>query len=172
MFFGFAAALVIELLALAEPKLDFHAAVLEIQGEGNEGHAVLHNACVELHDLPLVHQKPARADRIFVKDVAVLIRAYMHAAHKKLAIFNRAEAVLQIDLPGPNGFDLGPGQFDPGLEALKDKIVMKRFAIVGYFFDALLLWQNVSLPFVQEIISQRAANEKNNLLTLSRDYKI
>ena len=118
-----------------------------------------------------MHQKPARADRIFVKDVSVFVRAYMHAAHKKLSIFNRAEAVLKIDLPGPNGFDLGPGQLDPGLEALKNKIVMKRFAIICNFFDALLLWQSASLPFAQEIITQCAANEKNNLLTLAMGYK-
>ena len=69
----------------------------------------------------------------------------MHAANKQLAILDRAEAVLQIDLPGADRLDLGSGKLNTSLKTFKHKVLMKRLAVIGYFFDAKLLRQTASL---------------------------
>ena len=141
MLFRLRTALVVELLAFAQAQLHLDAAVLEVQRQGNERHAVLHHAGVELEDLPLVHQQTPGPHRILIKNVPVLVGADVHAPYEKLPVLDGAEAVLQIDLPGADGLDLRPGQLNPGLVALQHKIVVKRFAVVGYVLDALLFRQ-------------------------------
>ena len=86
-----------------------------------------------------MHQQPPRPYRIAVKDVSVLIGADMHAADKQLAVLHGAEGILQIDLTGPDGFDLRARKLDPGLEAIQHKVFMKSLAVIGNLLYALLL---------------------------------
>jgi len=134
----------VKLLALTQPKLDLHAAVLEIQAQRDQRHAVLHHARVQLDDLALVHQQPPGPHRIQIEDIAVLIGADVDAADEELAILDRTVGVLQIDVAAADGFDLGPGQLDAGLEALQNKVFMKGLAVSADLLRALLLWHGTT----------------------------
>ena len=126
---GGAVALVMELLALAQAQLHLDAAVLEIQRQGDQRDAVLHDAGLEFQYFPLVHQQALGAHGVTVKDVAVLVGADVHAAGEKLTVFDGAEGVLEVYLPGADRLDLGPEKLDPGLKALEHEIFMKRLAV-------------------------------------------
>lgn len=138
---GIAFTLVMQFFALAQAQFYLHPAVFKIQRERNECNAILHYLRLKFHDLPLVHQKSARANRIPVKDISMFVRADMHSPHKQFSILNRTEAILQIDLAGPDRFHFGSCELDPSLKAFQDKVFMKSLTIIGYFFDARLLWQ-------------------------------
>ena len=140
-------ALVVELFALAQTQLHLHPAVLEVQGQRDQRHAVLHHAGVELDNLPLVHQKAAGPHRVFIEDVAVLVGTDVHTPDKKLAVFDGAESILQIHVAAPDGFDLRSGQLNAGLEALKHKVFVEGLAVGGDLLHALLLCRHLLTSF-------------------------
>ena len=69
---------VIELLALAQSHVHLHPAALEVDGQGDQGVAVLLDLAVEPHDLPLVHQEPAGAAGVYVEPVAMVVGGDVH----------------------------------------------------------------------------------------------
>ena len=135
-----------QFFAIAQAQLHLYTAVLEIQGQGNEGHAVLHDAGMELKNFTLVHKQPSGAHRVFVENVAVLIGTYVHAPEKKLPILYSAEAVFHVDLACTDGLDLSAKKLDTGLKAVKNKIFMKSLAVFCNFFCAALLCHRIHLP--------------------------
>ena len=137
--FGLALALVIELFTFAKANFNLNAAILEIDGKGNEGCAILHNLGVELQNLLLMHKKLAGTDGVAVKNVALFIGAYMHAADKYLSVLYGAEGVLEIQCACADGLNLGAEKLDAGLIALKYKIIMKGFSVGGSLLNALSL---------------------------------
>ena len=66
--------LVIELFALGERDLDLDEASAEVDRQRDQRVAVLLDLAKQARDLALVHQEPARTKRIFVENVALLIR--------------------------------------------------------------------------------------------------
>ena len=139
---------------IAPPELDFDLAVFEIQRQRDQGNAVLHDPCVELDDLTLVHQKSPCTDRVAVENIALLIRRDMHTAHKKLTVFDGAERILQIDVAGADGLDLGACKLNTGFKALQNKILMESFSVGGYFLFSKLLWQVRSHILSERILPQ------------------
>ena len=99
--------LIIELFALAQAYLDLHPAALEVDGQGNQGIAVLLDLAEEAHDFPLVEQKPPGALGVFVEDIAVVIGGDVHLVEDHLSVFDAAPAVLQVQGACPDGLDLG-----------------------------------------------------------------
>ena len=93
--FGFSLALVVELFALAEAKLDLYAAVLEIDRKRYKCKPVLLNAHAELLNLTPMHQKTLWAHRIAVKNVALFIGADVQSPGIKLAVFDGAVRILE-----------------------------------------------------------------------------
>ena len=69
---------VVELLALAQSHVHLHPAALKIDGQRDQGVAVLLDLAVEPHDLPLVHQEPAGAAGVYVEPVAVVVGGDVH----------------------------------------------------------------------------------------------
>ena len=61
---------VVELFALGQTNLQLDPGAAEVDGQGNQRVAILFDAPKEPHDLPLVHQQPAGAAGVLVKDVA------------------------------------------------------------------------------------------------------
>ena len=66
-------ALIVQFFALAQANLHLDPAALEIDGQGDQGIAVLLDLAVETHDLPLVHQQSSGTLLVPVEDVAVVI---------------------------------------------------------------------------------------------------
>ena len=127
-----------QLFALAQPKLDLHAAVLKIQREWDERNAVLHDTGVELDYLALVHQKPARTDGVFIENVAVLIGTYVHPAHEQLSVLYRTKGILKIHVTCTDGLDLGSGKLYARFKPLQHEVLVECFAVAGYFLHAEL----------------------------------
>ena len=69
---------VVELLALAQSHVYLHPAALEVDGQGNQGVAVLLDFAVEAHNLPLVHQEPAGTAGVHIEAVAVVVGGDVH----------------------------------------------------------------------------------------------
>ena len=123
--------LIIELLALGQADLQLDPGPLEVDGQRDEGIAVLLDPAEEPHDLPLVHQQPAGAAGVLVEDVPLLIGADMHPKDRYLPILDQAEGVLQVHIAQTDGFDLCARQLDPSLIPLLDGIVVECLVVFG-----------------------------------------
>ena len=144
-------ALIIQLFALAQAKLDLYPAVLEIKRQRDQRHALLHNTGIELCYLALMHEKPAGSHGVLIENVSLLIRAYMQRPHKKLAVFNGAVAVLHIHRARAQGFDLRSGKLNARLVALKDKVIVEGLAVCRDLLCTRLL-RHISSPAFQYIL--------------------
>ena len=153
-----------ELFAPAEPQLQLHPGALEIKAQGDQAVAVALHIAEELQDLPPVHQQLALAHGVPVEDIALLIGGDVHPVDEKLAAVNRAIAVLQIDGPGPQAFDLGARQGDAAFIGLLHEIVVPRLAVDGDLLD-LFLFQRAALLslWLMLIIRQNAPQVKLHL---------
>ena len=92
---------------------------------------------LELLDLALVEQQPARARRLVVGVAAVLVRRDVAAHEPQPVAVDGAERLLQVDLPCPQRLHLGPLQFDPGLDAVEQLVLVPRAAIRDDDLDVL-----------------------------------
>ena len=142
--------LVVQLLAFAQAQLQLHPTVLEIQGQRDQRHAILHDPGLQLHDLPLMHQQTAGSDRVFIEYVAMLIGADVHAADEQLPILHGAERILQIHLPRPNGLDLRPEKLYARLKALQHEILVKSLAVAADFLYAGLPGHSAHSPSITQ----------------------
>ena len=130
--------LVVGLFTLAKAQLHLDAAVLEVEGQGDEGVAVLLLQRLQLADLPFVHQKALGAVGVAVEDIALLVGGDVHLVGVDLAVLGHAEGVLQIGLSAADGLDLGTEQLDTGLVALLHEIVVEGLAVLHRRLDAFL----------------------------------
>lgn len=87
-------ALVVELLASAEADLNLHEGAAEVDAERDESVAVFLQLAEDLIDLGLMEEELAVAQRVLVKDVALLVRIHMHAVDEDLSVFYVAEGFL------------------------------------------------------------------------------
>ena len=85
-----------------------------------------------------MHQEPARADGVFIEDVAVLVRAYVHSAHEQLSVLYRAKGVLEIHVACADGLDLGSCKLYARFKPLQHEVLVECFAVAGYFLHAEL----------------------------------
>ena len=120
-------------------QLQLHPAVLEVDGQGDQGHAVLHDPGLELADLLFVHQQPPDPVRVAVEDVALFVGADVHAPDEELAVLDDAEGILEIQRSSADALDLGARQLDARLVAFQHEIVVERFAVRCDGFDPLSL---------------------------------
>ena len=111
-----------------------------------------------------MHQQLALAHGVPVEDIALLIGGDVHPVDEKLAAVDGAIAVLQIDGPGPQAFDLGARQGDAAFIGLLHEIVVPRLAVDGDLLD-LFLFQGAALLslWLMPIIRQNAPQVKLHL---------
>ena len=83
-----------------------------------------------------MHQEPARAQRVFVEDVALLIGRDVHLADEKLAVFDLAPCLLEAEVSQTDGFDLGAGKLNAGFKFFFDEIFVVRLLVFCHDFDA------------------------------------
>src|SRR5271157_1199532 len=104
------------LLALGEGEFDFDSSVFEIHAGGDQGESLLLGLANEFANFFFVNQKFAGAQGGMVGGVAVVIGPNMAVEEPEFAVLDEAVGVLEIGLAAADGFDLGSGQRDPGLE--------------------------------------------------------
>ena len=127
--------LVIQFFALGKTDFQLHAGVLEINGQGDEGVAVLLDLAEQPQDLPLVHQQTAGAAGILVEDIALLIGADVHPQNGELTILDDAEGILQIHIALTDGLDFGARKLNTGLELFLDELVVVCLVVFCNNFD-------------------------------------
>ena len=86
-----------------------------------------------------MHQQPPGTNGIAVENIAVFVRADVHAVNVQLAVFDRTVRVFQIQRALTDGFDLRAAQLDAGFVARFDEIIMARFAVDCCSFCALFI---------------------------------
>lgn len=92
-----------------------------------------------------MHEQPARAKRVLVEDIALLIGRDVHLPDEKLAILDLTPSFLQAERAEADGFDLGPGEFDAGLE----------FSSMKYSWNAFWFRAAIFTPSAMERTSLR-----------------
>ena len=90
--------LIVKLFTFTKSNLNFCSAFLEINGKGNERKAVLLDRSEKLVDFFFVHQKLSDSHRIAVKNIAVIVRTYVHSVYEYFTVNNIAPSVLKIKL--------------------------------------------------------------------------
>lgn len=93
--------------------------------------------------------------RVFVEDIALLIRADVHAIDDHLAVLDPDKRLFDTAFAHAQGLYLRPVQLDPGLETLLKKIVMPGFFIIRDQFFLRLRHLTLPLPFQKLPASSR-----------------
>ena len=116
----------------AEAEFDFGAALLEIDAEGDDGESFFGGALAPAFDFVFVEEELAGTLGIVVIDVALFIRLDMRADEEEFAGLEVGISVFEGHSAGiAQGFHLGAGQGQAGLEGLED-VVVPADATVGY----------------------------------------
>ena len=149
LFFREVRALIVELLASAEADFDLHEGAAEVDAERDEGVAVLLQLAEDFIDLGLMEEELAVAQRVLVKDVALLVRIHMHAVDEDLSVFYVAEGFLDGALAEAEGLDLCARELDAALEGLIHEVVVVGLLVVcdelGSFFFSVICHGNTSM---------------------------
>ena len=114
----------------------------EVDAERDEGVAVLLQLAEDFIDLGLMEEELAVAQRVLVKDVALLVRIHMHAVDEDLSVFYVAEGFLDGTLAEAERLDLCARELDAALEGLVHEVVVVGFLIIcdelGAFFFSMI----------------------------------
>src|SRR5215510_1340177 len=121
--------LVVELLAARQADLDLGPASFEVQAQRNQGQPLLADLSPEPCDLSLVKEELPVALGIVVGVGAVAIGIDVASEEPTLSIPDGRIAILEVDHPVPERFDLGPAQYQPGLDRLEDLVLVTGAAI-------------------------------------------
>src|SRR5581483_651457 len=98
---AFSFALVPQLLALGERKLQFHSSVLEIHARRDQSQTLLLGLADQFTGFFFMDEQFAAPQRGVIVDVPVFILANMAVQKPKLAIFDNPIGILQVHAPGP-----------------------------------------------------------------------
>src|SRR6516225_4747548 len=125
-------ALVVQLLAAGERKLEFGAAlVVEIELERHQRHSLALDRADELVDLAAVQEELAQALGGVVEAAALQVFRDVGVDQPDLAVTRIGIGFRDGRLAAAQRFDLCAGEREPDLEGLADLVVEARLAIVG-----------------------------------------
>src|SRR5262245_17590117 len=118
-------------LAVGEAELHFRdAAVVEIDRERNERHALALGLAVQLLDLAALQQELPRAPRLVVEAVGGFVFREIGVVEPDLAVLLDREGLVDADAPQAQRLHLGAGQHHAGIERVLDEEVMPRLAVL------------------------------------------
>src|SRR3954465_518581 len=130
-------ALVVGLAALGDGELDLGAAAaVEIDGEGDEGHALAGDRAEHLVDLAGGEEELARPLGLVVEAVAVAEFGDVGVDQPHLAVLHFGIALRDRAFAEAQRLHLGAGERDPRLIFVLDRIIEARPPVLG---DDLLL---------------------------------
>src|ERR1700741_3494169 len=89
-------ALVVVLLAFGQADSHFHAAVLEVQPDGDERHAPLDGLTDQFTDLVAVEKELPPAQRLVIGRSAVAVRTDVDVVQKHLSVLDARKAVAEV----------------------------------------------------------------------------
>jgi hypothetical protein len=139
-------ALVVVGLALRDADQDLGVAVLEVQLEGDEGHALELAGLLELADLPAMGEEAActrpRECCSAPAGPYVLDGGLVHDQLRRLTL-DAAEPLPDGDVALPHALDLAAVEGDAALEGVEDVVVEPRLAVL----DRAVVVEDVSFLF-------------------------
>src|SRR5271165_1009417 len=103
----------------------FSFSVAEVHACGNEGEALLLGLANQLVQLATVNQQLARAQRLMIEDVAMLIDTNVRVDEPEFAILHQSISVFQVGAPAANGLHLRATQSNSGLELVQKEIIVR-----------------------------------------------
>src|SRR5690606_856079 len=124
-------ALVGHLLAARDAEEELgHAALVEIELEGHEGHALPADALVEPGELGAVDEELAPAAFVMAEGRRLGIGGNVAVDEPELPALDRCIALGDLGLAVPEGFHLRSLEHDPGLDLVLDEIVVPGAAVL------------------------------------------
>ncbi len=139
--------LVIELFAPRQANLYLYQAPFKVNLQRDQGIPFFRNFSIELHDFILMKQKASGAQRIFIKNISLFIRADVHSVNVHLPFINFYKGFLYTALAHTDGFYLRTEKFNSSLQLLINKIIVICLFIIGYELNTIL--RNTKTPFFQ-----------------------
>ncbi len=119
------------LLAAGQAQLKLRAAVAQVETHRHQGQALLLRQPGELGDLRPMQQQLARAPRLMVVPVSLVVGRDVRADEPRLAVLDAGVGLRQVDVSGSDRLDLGPGQHDACLEGVLDGVLEAGSAVDG-----------------------------------------
>ena len=136
--FGRSLSFVVKFFALAQAYIHLDPAALEVNGQGDQGHAILFDFSVKPHDLPLVHQQAAGTAGIHIEAVSMVVGGDVHLVQDHFSVLDAAPGILQVQGTCPDGFDFRAYQFDTGFKFFFHKVFVVSFPVSGHDFNSCL----------------------------------
>lgn len=130
--FSCSLALIIVLFTTGEAYLDLYQSIFDVYLQGHQGIALFLYLCPQLIDLVSVKQKLSGAQRLFIKDVALLVWADMHAIHPDFTLIDSYECFFDGDFALADGLDFRAEELDARFILFFDEVVEVRFFVVCF----------------------------------------
>ena len=108
VFLGNILPFVIKLFPLGKADFHFRPAVLKVNGKGDNRIALFRYAANKLPYLLPVQKKFPYPQGILIKNIALLVRAYMHSINKNFSPLNPDKGLLHTAFPHTQGFYFRP----------------------------------------------------------------
>src|SRR5579884_3962964 len=125
--------LVVAAPAPGQGEGDLGPAVLEVEGEGDEGQRLLLGTTGQLVDLPAVQEQLAGPVRIVAAEtLGEGVGGDMDPVQPHLAVLDPGVGIPQRHQPVAEGLDLAALQGDAALDGLEDVVVVAGLAVDGH----------------------------------------
>ena len=107
-------------------------------------------------------QQTAGTARIFVKDVAVVVGADVHALYDQLAVVNVGPGVFQVGSAGTQAFDLGADKLDACFQGFHHKVLVAGLTVQGnHLFAGFFLSHEAHLFSLWRDLKYSASMQKS-----------
>jgi hypothetical protein len=129
--------LVVQLLAARQAELDLGVPPLgDVQPKRDDGESLGLRLAQELVDLVAMEEQLAISLGLVVLPVAPVPRGDVRADEPGLTVVDARVRLGQVDLPGADGLDLGPGQDQASVEGVLDVVLVAGLPDQGCSSDA------------------------------------
>ena len=123
-------ALVVELLARAQGHFDLdETAIIKINFGRHQNQATLGGITKDLLDLLLMEQKPPRTFGLLIKVTGLAVGFNIKVIQGQLAFGNPGKAVLEVDMPSPDGLDLPAFKLNAAFPAVGKGVIPERLLV-------------------------------------------
>jgi hypothetical protein len=110
----------------------------EVQLQGNEGQTFLVGLLREFEYFPPLGEELSHTNRIMIENISLFEGIGVHVVQEKLTVVYAGVAVLKIDLPRADRFDLRSFQNDTDFQRLEYMVFVPRAAVDHDYFDCFL----------------------------------
>jgi hypothetical protein len=129
----------VQLLSLAECHRHLRNSTLEVHLERDQREPLALDGANQLADLLSVHEQLARARRLMVEAVPLLVRRDVQIEQEHFAVVQNPVTIGEVCLSVAERLHLGPREHDAGLPRIDDLIVVTGALVSGNDLMPVLL---------------------------------